>query len=154
MKNQFYINHASYLKYTIFWKSNRYLHCIRPYCKNIFKIVFKRKVENSSTYCSSFQLMIVYNVSEVKSAFPAPLWDYVKNYWYFRGFLWICSIKGHAYMFLLIWMLVKAMHRKHFVKVMHGKHLRLCRRRCGDSAKDRYFLRFKEDSKKIFVNAS
>ena len=145
MKNQFYINHASYLKYTIFWKSNRYLHCIRPYCKNIFKIVFKRKVENSLTYCSSLQLVIVYNVSEVKSAFPAPLWDYVKNYWYFRGFLLICSIKGHVYMFLLIRMLVKAMHRK---------HLRLCGRRCSGSAKDRYFLRFKEGSKKIFVNAS
>ena len=42
-------------------------------------VQFLKKEENKSnnlTYCSSLQLVIVYNFSEIESIFPVPFWDY------------------------------------------------------------------------------
>ena len=61
---------------TFFFYSNRYLHCIRPDCENIFQIVYviSEKIVKKilQTYCCSTELVAVYNFSEIESTFPTP----------------------------------------------------------------------------------
>ena len=49
------------------------------------------------TYCSSLQPVVVYNLNEIESTFPLPLWDYVANCWWLCGMVSICLIKKGKY---------------------------------------------------------
>ena len=85
-----------------FFRSNIYLQFLRPCCENIFKIVctVSEKLGNKSlilTYCSSLQLVVVYNFSEIKSTFPVPFWDYVANCWWPHGVVSICFVGKSEY---------------------------------------------------------
>ena len=57
-------------------------------------VQFLKKEENKSnnlTYCSSLQLVIVYNFSEIESIFPVPFWDYK-------------TVDGSVMQCLLVWL--------------------------------------------------
>ena len=53
-----------------FFYSNRFLHCVRPYCESIFKTVcnFTKKSQNL-IYCSPLQPVVVYNSLKSKVTF-------------------------------------------------------------------------------------
>ena len=52
-------------------------------------------------YCSLLQHVVVYSFSEIESNFPVSLWDYVANYWWFRGMVSICLIRNGKYYWFL-----------------------------------------------------
>lgn len=109
---------------------------------------YQRKVGSKSynlTYCSSLQPVAFYNFSEIDSTFLASFWCYVTGSWKLGRFGSVYLMRGHVHIFLLKQILVKNMSRKFHV---------LCAKHFGNSAKDRYFLRFHIGSRNMFVNAS
>ena len=49
------------------------------------------------TYCSSFQPVVVYNLSEIESTFSMLFGDYMAECWWHRGMVSICLIREAEY---------------------------------------------------------
>ena len=59
-----------------------------------------RKLRNKShnlPYCSSFQSVVVYKSTEIKSTFPVRFWDYVAGCLWLRGIVSICFLRKGNY---------------------------------------------------------
>ena len=105
-------------------------------------------MENKShnlTYCSLFQPMVLYSFDEIESTYAGLFWDCVTHSWWFYDMVSKCILRSCVRIFLLIQIPVKTMLHK-----FHG----LCAKSFGNLAKYRYFLRFHDDSRNIFLNTS
>ena len=124
-----------------------YLNCITPYCKIIFKILydFQRKLGNNDltiwdTLSRFIPWLFTFSV-KMKVSFP----QHRKSIWpgYLRDIVYSCFLRNNVRIFILAHILIKVMSRNDF-----GLRVKSF---CG-SAKNRYFSRFYNDWRNMFIN--
>ena len=94
-----------------------YLHCRRPCCENILKIVFlilerNKKNAHNLTKCSPLQIFLY--LQSQWSTFPISFWNKVTRHWYLFDTVFIDLIRSPFYIVLLKRILMKTMLRKYY----------------------------------------
>ena len=94
-----------------------YLHCRRPCCENILKIVFlilerNKKNAHNLTKCSPLQIFLY--LQSQWSTFPISFWNKVTRHWYLFDTVFIDLMRSPFYIVLLKRILMKTMLRKYY----------------------------------------